>query len=377
MIPYGKQSIDQSDIAAVTAILKSDFLTTGPRILEFEKAFAAYVGATYAVAVANGTAALHLSCLAAGLKEGEELITSPLTFAASANCAFYCNAKPVFADINDQGLIDVDAIEKNITKHTRIIIPVHYTGLPCDMEKIHALAKKHNLTVIEDAAHALGAQYKRTRIGDCTYSDMAIFSFHPVKHITTGEGGMITTNSEVLYKKLLLLRTHGITKDPADYRNKDPWYHEMQELGYNYRMTDLQAALGMSQLKKADGFLARRRKIAETYNSSFATIKDISLMKEHPYQKNAYHLYVVRLKDAKARKDAFLHLQKNSIHPQVHYLPVYRHPYYRRQGYKRGLCPKAEAWYARCLSLPMYPSLSDEQQRSVVACLRESIEKAQ
>lgn len=242
MIPYGRQTIDEDDIEAVAETLESDFLTTGPKVKEFEEKFASYVGAKYAVVASSGTAALHLACLAAGLQEGQELITSPMTFAASANCALYCGAKPVFCDINlENGLIDENLIEEKINPKTKIIIPVHYAGLPCEMEKIKEIANKHNIIVIEDACHALGAKYKNSKIGDCAHSDMAVFSFHPVKHITTGEGGMITTNSEELYKKLLLFRTHGITKDADRIDNKEngSWFYEMQELGYNYRITDI------------------------------------------------------------------------------------------------------------------------------------------
>ena len=271
IIPYGKQSIDKSDTKAVVDVLNSEFLTTGPKINEFEKSFARFVGAKYAIAVSNGTAALHQACLAAGLKNGDELITSPMTFAASANCALYCRAKPVFVDIKENGLIDENLIEEKITSRTKIIIPVHLGGLPCDLKRIKTIAKKHKLIVIEDACHALGSKYKNTKIGDCKYSDMAIFSFHPVKHITTGEGGMITTNSKILYEKLLLLRSHGITKDPTKFVNKcdDPWYCEMQDLGFNYRITDFQCALGISQLKKVKEFIKRRIEIAKTYDKEF------------------------------------------------------------------------------------------------------------
>src|SRR4030042_3452072 len=262
MIPYSRQTIDKNDLKAVLKALQSDFLTTGPIIKKFEKNFCRYVGSKYAVAVANGTAALHLACLAAGLSKNQELITSPLTFAASANCALYCGAKPIFADINHQGLIDENLIEERITKKTKIIIPVHYAGLPCHLAKIKKLAQKHHLIVIEDACHALGAGDKKSKIGDCKYSDMTVFSFHPVKHITTGEGGMITTNSRKLYEKLLLLRNHGIAKEISI---SQPWYYEMRNLGFNYRITDLQCALGLSQLKKIERFIKKRRKIDKLY----------------------------------------------------------------------------------------------------------------
>ena len=265
-IPYGRQSLDEADIQAVVQVLKSDYLTTGPMVAEFERRVAEYVGAKYAVAVSNGTAALHVACLAAGIKAGDEVITSPITFAASANCVLYCGGKPVFADIDEESYnISPEEIEKKITGNTRAIIPVHYTGQPCDMEEIHRIARKHHLLVIEDAAHALGAEYKGQKIG--SLSDMTCFSFHPVKPITTGEGGMITTNDEELYKKLLLFRSHGITREEEFLsENQGGWYYEQVELGYNYRITDIGCALGNSQLDKLDGFVERRREIAGGYD---------------------------------------------------------------------------------------------------------------
>ncbi|MFH0969680.1 MAG: UDP-4-amino-4,6-dideoxy-N-acetyl-beta-L-altrosamine transaminase [Patescibacteria group bacterium] len=374
MVLYGKQSIDRYDIEAVIKTLKSDFLTTGPKVLEFEKKFAIYVGAKYAVAVSSGTAALHLACLAVGLKKGDEIITSPMTFAASANCALYCGAKPVFVDINvKNGLIEENLIEKKINSKTKIIIPVHYTGLPCEMEKIKEIAGKHNLIVIEDACHALGAEYKNTRIGDCTYSNMAVFSFHPVKHITTGEGGMITTNSEELYQKLLLFRTHGITKDSDKLSNKKEgsWFYEMQELGFNYRITDIQCALGISQLKKIKKFVKKRREIAKKYDKAFSKIGGIETIKETQGCKNAYHLYVIKVKNKEARLKLFNYLKENNIFCQVHYIPVYWHPYYQKLGYKKGICPKAESFYERIISLPIYPSLKNKELEKVIKIIKD------
>lgn len=373
MIPYGKQTIDEEDIKEVVATLRSDFLTCGPKVKEFEEKFANYVGAKYAVAVSNGTAALHLACLAANLKKDEELITSPMTFAASANCALYCGAKPVFVDINTQGLIDENQIDGKINSKTKIILPVHYSGLICNLEMIQQIAKKHNLIVIEDACHTLGGRYKESKIGDCQYSDMACFSFHPVKHITTGEGGMIATNSKNFYEKLVKLRNHGITKDPNSLVNLNdgPWYHEMQDLGFNYRITDIQCALGISQLRKIDSFISKRREIAGRYNSAFKEGKMIEFLRENSDQLNPYHLYIIKVKDKETRLNLFNHLQTNSIHCQVHYLPVYLHPYYQNLGYQKGLCPKAEEFYEKIISLPIYPRLTVTEQEFVIKTIKE------
>ena len=367
-IPYGKQTIDETDIKAVAKTLRSDFLTTGPKIKEFEDKFASFVNVKYAVAVSNGTTALHLACRAVGLKHGDELITSPMTFAASANCALYCDAKPVFVDIKENGLIDEELIEKKITSKTKIIIPVHYGGLPCNMKKIKEIAKKHKLTIIEDACHALGSEYKKTKIGDCKYSDMAVFSFHPVKHITTGEGGMITTNSKTIYEKLILLRTHGITWDPDKLVNKShgPWYHEMQELGFNFRITDIQCALGISQLKRVKKFIKKRIEIANTYNKEFRINKNIEIINSPEDCKNAHHLYIIKVKNGKIRLNLFNYLKENNIFCQVHYIPVYWHPYYQKLGYKKGICPKAEKFYEKIISIPIYPSLEKANQKKVI-----------
>ncbi len=383
MISYGKQSINPEDISAVGEALLGDFLTCGPIVKKFEEKFADYVGAKFAVAVSSGTAALHLACLVAGLKLGDEVITSPITFAASANCALYCQAKPIFVDINDQGLIDEEKIEEKITPKTKIIIPVHYSGLSCEMEKIRQIAKRHNLIVVEDACHALGAKYKEngytknsdkeSRIGDCRYSDMACFSFHPVKHITTGEGGMVTTNSQEYYEKLLMLRHHGITKDSAKLveKNEGPWYHEMQELGFNYRITDFQCALGISQLKKVDEFVNKRREIAKKYDLAFKDNDKIFLLSEKDNQFNPYHLYVIQVDNPEMRLKLFNYLKENGVSAQVHYLPVYWHPYYQRLGYQKGICPKAEEFYGTIISLPIYPDLKSEEQDKVIHLIKE------
>lgn len=369
-IPYGRQWIEEDDIEAVVQVLKSDFLTTGPAVSEFEKKMAEYTGAKYAVAVSNGTAALHIACLAAGIGKGDEVITSPITFAASANCVLYCGGKPVFADIDAKTYnISPESVREKITEHTKAIIPVHYTGQPCDMDEIHAIAKEHDLLVIEDGAHALGASYKGKKIGGL--SDMTIFSFHPVKHITTGEGGMVLTNDEELYKKLLYFRTHGITRDTSLMeKNEGAWYYEQIDLGFNYRITDFQCALGTTQLRKLDRFVTRRKEIAEKYNAAFASQSHIVA----PYQAencdSSWHLYVIKLQGID-RKEAFDKLRKDGIGVNVHYIPVYHHPYYQKHGYKDVCCQNAEDLYANCISIPMYPGLTEEEQDYVIEKVKE------
>jgi len=367
-LPYGKQSISDEDIRAVVDTLKSDFLTTGPRVKEFEDAFAQRVGAKYAVAVSNGTAALHLACLAAGLKPGEELITTPLTFVASANCALYCGARPVFADVCEKdGLIDPKEIRKKVSPLTKVVLPVHWTGKPCNMKEIKHIANENGLLVIEDACHALGSEYESTVIGDCAYSDMCVFSFHPVKHITSAEGGMITTNSRDLHEKLLLLRNHGITRDSAKLHSKEPWMNEMQTLGFNYRLSDLQSALGLSQLKRVDEFVKRRCEIAGLYRN---LLPRSWLFEEVEELSSAYHLFVVKVPD---REGVFRRLRERDILPQVHYIPVYYHPYYTDLGYRKGLCPVAERIYEQILSLPLFVGLSDEEVEYVSKVLKDVV----
>lgn len=371
-IPYGRQSINEQDIEAVVNVLKSDYLTTGPKIAEFERKVADYTGAKYAVAIANGTAALHAACYAAGIGEGDEVITTPITFAASSNCVLYCGGTPVFADINPETYnISPEDIERKITPKTKAIIAVHFTGQPCEMEQIHAIAHKYNLIVIEDGAHALGAEYQGKRVG--TLSDMTTFSFHPVKHITTGEGGMILTDNPELYQRLKLFRTHGITREEELLtKNDGPWYYEQLDLGYNYRITDIQCALGVSQMDRLPEFLEKRKQIAKRYNEAFAANEQIQL----PYQKegcdNAWHLYVIRIKNGK-RKEIFEKLRAAGIGVNVHYIPVYQHPYYRTHGYAEVTCPNAEEYYKECISLPMYPDLKEEEQEYVIEKVLEYI----
>lgn len=371
-IPYGRQTIEDDDIQAVVDVLKSDFLTTGPKIAEFEKAVADYVGVEYAVAISNGTAALHAACFAAGIGGGDEVITTPLTFAASANCVLYCGGTPVFADVDPKTYnIDPADIERKITSKTKAIIAVHLAGQPCDMDAIHAIAHKHNLLVIEDGAHALGSEYKGRKIGGL--SDMTTFSFHPVKPITTGEGGMIVTNSKELYQRLILFRSHGITRDEnLMTRNDGPWFYQQLELGYNYRITDIQCALGCSQMKKIDRFLARRKQIVRRYNEAFADCENIVTPYQLPDTESGWHLYIIQVKNCD-RKAVFERLRSLDIGVNVHYIPIYMHPYYQEHGYKSVHCLNAEEIYAHMISLPLYPNLTEKDQQyvieQVIACV--------
>ncbi len=369
LLPYGHQWIDEDDIQAVVDVLRSDYLTTGPKIAEFEQAFAKYVGAKYAIAVSNGTAALHAAVFAAGIGPGDEVITTPITFAASANCALYLGGRPVFADIDpDTYNIDPQEIRKKITKKTKVIIPVHFTGQPVNLDEIHAIAKEHHLTVIEDAAHALGATYKGKQIGGL--SDLTTFSFHPVKQITTGEGGMITTSNEEYYRKLSLFRTHGITRDRELMLEDDgEWYYEQLELGYNYRLTDFQAALGLSQLRKLENFLKRRKEIARRYHEAFKKIPGLILPYQAEQTGSSWHLYVIQINSevtAIDRNKFFKSLRSRNIGVNVHYLPVYHHPFYRRLGYPGNLCPNAEQFYQRAVTLPLFPGMRDRDVDDVI-----------
>jgi UDP-4-amino-4,6-dideoxy-N-acetyl-beta-L-altrosamine transaminase len=376
-IPYGRQFIDEDDIKEVVKVLKSPWITQGPKIREFEEALCKYTGAKYAVVVSSGTAALHIACLAAGIKQGDEVITSPITFVASANCVLYCGGKPVFADIQEDTInIDPQEIKKKISKRTRAIIPVHFAGHPCDLEEIYSIAKDNNLIVIEDACHALGAEYKGYKIGSCKFSDMTVFSFHPVKSITTGEGGAVLTNNEELYEKLLMLRTHGITKDKNKLLNKNEgdWWYEMHYLGFNYRITDFQCALGLSQLKKLDNFIQYRRKIVEIYNKELSKIDEIILPVERPYVKSSWHIYYIRLKNSKKRKEVFEFLREQNIGVQVHYIPIYHQPYYRQRfGYEIDDYPRAERYYKQAITLPLFPNMRDGEISFVIKAIKRSL----
>lgn len=388
-LPYGKQWIDEDDIRAVVDVLHSDFITQGPGIKEFEKALADECGAGYAVAVNSGTAALHIACLAAGIGKGHELITSPNTFVASANCALYCGAKPVFADI-DPDTYDVlpGEIGRKINERTLAVVPVHFAGQSCDMdavrEEVTAGEQRHGskIFIIEDACQALGSSYKGKKTGSCAYSDMTVTSFHPVKHITTGEGGAVFTNDEQLYKKLLVFRNHGITKNPEELvyseqafhapEHMNPWYYEQVELGYNYRITDIQSALGLSQLKKLPKFYGRRREIVEMYNDAFRGMEHVQTPFESDDCDSNFHLYVLLFDWEKigiSRAAFMTELKKQGIHTQVHYIPVHTQPYYRKTlGTGWGDCPNAENYYGRCLSIPLYPAMTDED---VSRCIME------
>lgn len=379
VIPYGRQTITNADIEAVVSILKSDYLTQGPSIAQFEEKFATYVGAKYAIALANGTAALHLCAMALDVNETTRVITSPITFAASANCARYCGGEVHFADIDPATfLLDINKVRALLSSkpkgYFKGIIPVDFAGNTVDMEAFKALANEYDCWIIEDACHAPGGYFMDSKnvqqhCGNGNFADLAIFSFHPVKHIATGEGGMITTNNKTLYDKINVLRTHGITKDATKFTNsatdvaQGGWYYEMQELGYNYRLTDFQAALGTSQLARANEGLARRREIAARYDAAFGNTKVTAPLS---YQGNAYHLYVIQTND---RLGLYNHLKTQNIFAQVHYVPVHLMPYYAQFGHKKGDYPLAEAYYDKCLSLPMYPALSNEEQDFVIATI--------
>lgn len=392
IIPYGKQLITQEDIDEVISVLKSDYLTQGPKILEFEKKFAEYVNAKYAIAVSNGTAALHLSVLALKIQKGEKVITSPITFAASANCVEYCGGEIVFGDIDpDTYLLSIDSIEKLLQEAPKGtycgVIPVNFAGRVLDTERLRKICNKYNLWILEDSCHSPGGYFKTandliSHAGSCEFSDLSIFSFHPVKHIASGEGGMITTNDKHLHQQLLKLRSHGITKDQnqfmlkydlesINYSNQDRstfpgWYMEMQDLGYNYRLTDFQSALGLSQLKRADIGIQKRRNIAKIYFENFMDVKEI-FNQSGIIEGHAYHLYIIQIEK---RRELYEYLRSKNIFTQVHYIPCHLMPYYRKKGWKIGDRPNSERYYETCLSLPMYPSLTASEQEHVISSIK-------
>lgn len=371
-IPYGHQSISNEDIQAVVEVLRSDYLTTGPKIEEFERAVSEYTGAKYAVAIANGTAALHAACAAAGIGQGDEVIVTPNTFVASANCVLYCKGTPVFADIDsDTYNISPSEIRKKITDKTKAIVGVDFSGQPCEWDEIKDIAKEYGLITIEDAAHSLGADYKGKKVG--TIADMTTLSFHPVKHITTGEGGMILTDSKEYYEALLMFRSHGITRDKQKLtKNDGPWYYEQLDLGYNYRITDIQCALGISQLKRLDKFVEKRRSLAFRYDKAFANLENIVTPTQRKGCHNSYHLYVIQVKN-KDRRQVFDALHKAGIGVNVHYIPVYTQPYYREHGYREVNCSNAWEYYTRAISLPLYPDLTYEEQDYVIEKVRDAV----
>lgn len=376
-LPYGKQSIDDEDIQTVINVLKGDFITTGPTINQFEEKVAAYVGAKYAVAFSSGTAALHGACFAAGISDGDEVITTPMTFVASANSILYQGGVPVFSDIDPHTYnIDPESIKQKITSKTKAIIPVHFTGQPVELDEILKIAQDYNLIIIEDAAHALGATYKDRKIG--SIGDMTMFSFHPVKHITTGEGGIITTNNEAYYQKLLQFRTHGITRDSNKLlKNHGSWYYEMQTLGYNYRITDFQAALGLSQLQKLDSFISKRKQYVAMYQEELKELPEIIVPKQLNYVNSSWHLYIIRLNLSLLkvdRREIFQALQKENIGVNVHYIPVHLQPYYQKLNYQKGICPKTEKLYEEIITLPLFSSMSKKDVNDVIQAVKKVIE---
>lgn len=369
-ISYGHQYIDEADIEAVCQVLRSDFLTCGPKITELEKRLCELTGAKYAVVCSNGTAALHIACMAAGVKEGDEVITTPITFAASANCALYCGARPVFADINEHTYnLDPAAVEEKITSKTRAVVAVDFTGQAVELGRFQELCRQNNLVLIEDAAHSIGTSYQGKMVG--SIADMTTFSFHPVKTVTGGEGGAVLTNNEEYYRKLLLYRAHGITRDADMMKNEShgPWYYEQVALSTNYRMTDMQAALIISQLDKLEAFSNRRKEIVKRYNEVFAQLPGVAVQEEIPESDTTRHLYILRIRPDRlkiGRKEFFEALFAENVCCNVHYIPVYYHPYYEELGYQKGICPKAEKLYEEILSLPLYYSMTNQDVEDVI-----------
>lgn len=381
MIYYGKQSIDEADIQAVEEVLRSDFLTQGPAVERFERVVANYCGVKYAVAVTNATSALHIACLAAGLGEGDLLWTSPVTFVASANCAFYCGASVDFVDIDEKTYnMSAAALEEKLrqakkgNKLPKVVVPVHLAGQSCDMKRIRELAEEYGFTVLEDASHAVGADYLGTKVGSCAFSDMAVFSFHPVKIITTGEGGMVLTNNEALYEKLVLYRSHGITRDPKKMTHEPdgPWYYQQIALGFNYRMTDIQAALGASQMTRLDEFVARRRELAARYDE---LLRDLPLKTPRVMEgtKPSWHIYIVRVDFShvrKTKKQIFEEMRAQGFAMNLHYIPVHTQPYYKAMGFRQGDFPASEKYYEEAFTLPLYYGLTNDEQDEIIRAFR-------
>lgn len=379
MIPYSKQNISKSDIKAVTNVLESDFLTTGPKVKEFEDACAGQFSAKHTFSFNSATSALHIACLSIGLQKGDIAWTSSMTFVASANCALYCGAKIDLVDIDSKNFnISTDALEeklivakkKNILP--KVVIVVHFAGLPCDMSKVKNLSKEYGFKIIEDASHAVGSEYKNSKIGDCRYSDMTVFSFHPVKIFTTGEGGMVTTNNKKLANKLALLRSHGITRNTSEFQTEEtngmPWFYEQQLLGYNYRMTDIAAALGLSQLKKVERWNSIRNKIANRYIESFSSIKEIDFqLFNHKQYYSSYHLFVVLIEN---RDEIFKKMLSEGIGVNVHYIPIHYHPFYKELGFKKGQFQNSENYYKRAMTIPLFPSLTSKEQGHIISILK-------
>lgn len=375
-LQYGKQSIDDKDIQEVVNVLKGDYLTTGPYVEKFEKVIAKYVGAKYAVAVSNGTAALHMACYATGIKKGDEVIVSPMTFVATSNAILYCGGTPVFADIDSKTYnLTADSIKKHITSKTKAIIVVDFAGQSVDMDNIRILAREHGLFIIEDAAHALGSEYKNKKVG--SQADLVEFSFHPVKPITTGEGGIVTTNDKALYEKMKMFRTHGITRDiEMLVDNHGTWYYEQHFLGFNYRLTDIQSALGISQMNKIDTFIKKRRDIAKKYNIAFAGMKEIIIPFEEKYSNSGWHIYIIKINSKLLkvlRKEIFDALKEENIGVNVHYLPVYRHPFYEKLGYEKGICPVAEELYENMITLPIFPEMDCDDVDDVIKAVQKVV----